>query len=160
MVETLVLVAFAALVVGVVGSLLPLVPGPLASLGGVLLYWYATGYADPGPIALAAFVLVLLATVAVDYVGGALTAKVGGASTTTTIVAAVVGFALVFVAGPVGLVVGIAATVFALEYYQREDTQASARAAGYATLGVLASAVVQVLVTASVLVAMLLVHFL
>ena len=39
----LVVLAFALLVGGVVGSLVPQVPGALLSLAGVFAYWYATG---------------------------------------------------------------------------------------------------------------------
>lgn len=157
-VDPLVPLAFALLVVGIVGSVVPLLPGPAVSLAGVLVYWHATGYVAPGPVLLVALVLTLLATIAFDLVAGALSAKIGGASNSTTIVAAIVGVALMFVAGPVGLVVGLFGTVFALEYYGNDDLEASARAAAYATVGLFASAVVQVLVTFAVLVAMTVVH--
>lgn len=150
-------VALALLVVGVVGSVAPLVPGALASLAGVYLYWWSTGYADPGPVVLAALTLVGLLTLAVDWGGGAMAARAGGASALTTGVAAAVGVVLFFVTGPVGLLVGVAGTVFALEFYRNQNAQQSARAALYATVGVLASNVVQVLLTGSMLVVFVLV---
>ncbi len=150
-------VALALLLAGVVGSILPLVPGAALSVLGVLIYWWSTGYADPGPVVLIALVLVGLVTVAVDWFGGAIAARVGGASATTAAVAALAGVALFFVAGPVGIVVGIAGTVFALEYVRNRDPEASARTALYATLGVLSSTVVQTLLTGSMLVVFVLV---
>jgi hypothetical protein len=158
--ELLVVVAFALLVVGVVGSLLPLVPGAVASLAGVVVYWHATGYADPGPVVLAALVLVGLFAAAVDYFGGAIAARAGGASALTTAAATVVGLILMLVTGPVGLLAGVAGTVFALELYRNRDARASGRTALFATVGVLASGAVQVLLTASMLVAMVLVALL
>jgi hypothetical protein len=160
MVEPLGWVALGLLVVGVVGALLPLLPGALASLAGVLLYWYSTGYTEPGPVVLVALVLVGLVTLAVDYFGGAMSARVGGASTVTTAVAAAVGVVLLFVAGPAGLLVGVAGTVFAVEFARNRDARQSGRAAAYAAVGVLASTVAQLLLTLSMLVAMLLVVFL
>lgn len=160
MVEPLGWLALGLLVLGVVGAVLPLLPGALSSLAGVLLYWYSTGYTEPGALVLVALVLVGLVTLAVDYFGGAASAKAGGASTTTTVVAAAVGVVLLFVAGPAGLVVGVAATVFVVEFARDQDARQSGRAAAYAAVGVLASTVVQALLTLSMLVAMLLVAFL
>lgn len=157
-VDPFVALAFVLLVVGIVGSVVPLLPGPAVSLAGVLVYWHASGYVAPGPFVLAALVLVLLATIAFDLVAGALSAKIGGASNRTTIAAGVVGVLLMLVAGPVGLVLGLFGTVFALEYYENDDPEASARAAAYATVGLFASAIVQVLVTATVLATIVLVH--
>jgi hypothetical protein len=98
--------------------------------------------------------------VAVDLLAGALSAKAGGASTRTAVVAGVVGLALTFIAGPIGLLVGIAATVFLIEYRRTGDPAASLRTVGYTTVGVLGSALVQVLITGLMLAAMLAVAFL
>lgn len=159
MVEPLGWLALGLMAVAVVGTVLPLVPGALLSLVGVYLYWYSTGFAEPGTVALAGLTLVGLLTLAVDYFGGALAAGAGGASRTTVALAALVGVALLFVAGPVGLVVGVAATVFAVEFARNNDARRSGRAALYAAVGILASAVAQILLTLSLLVAMLFVAF-
>jgi uncharacterized protein YqgC (DUF456 family) len=156
-VDPFVLLAVGLLVVGVVGSALPVVPGALASLAGVLLYWWSTGYADPSLPVLAGFVVVGLATLVVDYAGGALAAKAGGAATWVVAVAAVVGLLGLTVAGPLGVLVGTAGAVFALEYWRGGDGVDSGRRAAYATVGVLASALVQVTLTALMLVAFLVV---
>lgn len=156
-VDPLVLVAFALLVGGVLGSLLPVIPGPALSLVGVYLYWWTTGYAEPAALALLGLTLVGLVGVAVDLFGGAFGARAGGASVTTTVAAAVVGGLLLFVAGPVGIVLGVAGTVFLVEFLRERDARASLTAAGYATVGILASAVVQALLTVSILLAMVLV---
>lgn len=154
----LALLAFALLVLGVVGSALPALPGASLSVAGLLLYWWQSGYARPGPLLLAALLLVALLALAADWFGGAASAKAGGASLRTTIAAGVVGLALLPFLGPLGVVLGVAGTVFALEFARNRDARGSARTATYATVGMLASAVVQVLLTATVLVAMLVVH--
>ena len=145
------------LVAGVLGSVLPLVPGPALSVAGVLVYWWASGYADPSTVVLVALLFVGLLGVAVDLFGGALGASAGGASATTTAAAGVVGLALFFLAGPLGIVVGVAGTVFLVEYLRARDARGSARAALGAVVGSLASALVQLLLALSILVAMALV---
>jgi len=142
---------------GVVGSVLPLVPGGLLSIAGVAVYWWSTGYAEPSVFLVAALVAVGVLATVVDYVGGAIAARAGGASVLTTGVAVVVGLVLLLVAGPIGFLVGLAATVFAVEFLRNADAEAGLRVALYTTVGVLASTVVQVLLTGSVLVVMVLV---
>lgn len=153
-------VAVALAVVAVVGSLLPGVPGPALSLVAVYLYWWSTGYADPGTLVLAALTLVALFALAVDWLAGFVSAKAGGASLFTSVAAGVVGLALFFVAGPLGVVAGVAGTVFVLELARNSSVEDSGRAALYTTIGMLASTVVQFLLTLSILVAFLLVVFL
>jgi hypothetical protein len=160
MVTTLALVAIGLAVLGVVGSLVPVMPGALLSLAGVLLYWWSTGYADPSLLTLAGFVLVALATVAVDLGGSAIAVRAGGASSLTAVVALVAGIVLGLLTGPVGLVVGVAGAAFAVEYYRTGEGDQSGRAALYATVGVLGSTLVQALLTLSMLVALVLVVFL
>ena len=149
------LVTFLLLLAGVVGSILPGLPGASFSLAGVLFYWWQSGFSQPGPLVLAVLVGFGLLALLADWFGGAAAAKAGGASTTTTIAAAVVGLLLLFVAGPLGVVVGIAGTVFVLEYRETGDVDASAQAALYTTAGMLASAAVQAMLTGAMLVGML-----
>jgi uncharacterized protein YqgC (DUF456 family) len=147
-------VTFLLLVAGVVGSILPGVPGASFSLAGVLCYWWRSGFSQPGPLVLVVLLGFGLLALLADWFGGAAAAKVGGASTTTTLVAAVVGLLLLFVAGPLGVVLGIGGTVFLLEYRENEDLDASLRAAGYTTVGMLASAAVQAMLTGAMLLGM------
>lgn len=153
--EVLTIAAFALLVAGVVGSLVPAVPGALLSLAGVYLYWWHTGYAEPHVVWLALLTLGGLLALAFDWLGGAVATSAGGGSTRSTAAAGVVGFLLFFVAGPLGVIAGVAGTVFVLEYVGGDSAAASLRVAAYATAGILASAVVQVLVTLSMLLLML-----
>jgi hypothetical protein len=147
----LALVGIALLVVGVVGSVLPLVPGALSSLAGVLVYWHATGYTEPHLAVVAALLFVGLVGLVVDYAGGAVAAHAGGADARTTLAAVAGGLVLGVVTGPVGFLLGVAGVVFVLEYDRNRDVEASGRTAVYATVGVLASAAAQVLLTGSML---------
>ncbi len=154
MVSALAWVALALAALGVVGSLLPAVPGATLSLAGVLLYWWSTGYTDPSLVVLAGFALVAVVAVVVDVAGSALAVRAGGASPLTAAVALVAGLVLGLVTGPVGFVVGVAGAAFAVELYRTGESEASTRAALYATVGVLGSAVIQTLLTLSLLVAL------
>lgn len=146
------------LVAGILASFVPLVPGGGLSMAGVGYYWYVTG--DPGPVVLVALLGLGLLALVFDWLAGALAANVGGASLRTTAIAAVVTLPLLLVLGPLGLLVGTAGTVFALEYHRHGGVEKSLRAAAYATVGLLASTAMQVLTTGAVLVGFLLVVFL
>ena len=149
----LIVLAFLLLAGGVVGSLVPQVPGALFSLAGVFTYWYATG--DPGLLVLIGLTLVAVVTWVVDFAGGAIAARAGGASTTTAVLAGVVGVVLFFVASPLGAILGVAVTVFGVEFYRQRDARKGLRAALVTTVGMLASSVAQALLTGSILLAML-----
>jgi len=157
--EPLTWLALGVVALGVAGSVLPLVPGGGLSVVGVLGYWWSTGYAEPSTVLVVVLVGIGLLTMAVDYFGGAIAARAGGASALTTAAAVLVGLVLLFVAGPVGFVLGIAATVFAVEFAQHADAEAGLRVALYATVGVLASTVVQAILTGSILAVLLFVSF-
>ncbi|RJT05272.1 DUF456 domain-containing protein [Halococcus sp. IIIV-5B] len=160
MVEPLALVALGVLVLAVVGSLFPLIPGALLSLVGVYGYWYATGYSQPGLGLLAALTLIGLLAFVADYFSGAISAAAGGGSLVTSALAGVVGLVLFFLTGPLGLVVGVVVTVFAAEFYRHGDPVRGARTAAYTVVGMLTSTIVQFLLTLTILVAMLAVAFL
>ena len=157
MVEVALLAALALLTLGVIGSLVPMVPGPLLSLFGIYGYWWSTGYTEPGWVFLLVATLVGLFALTVEFAAGALSAKAGGASWRTTAIASVVGIALFFVTGPVGLLLGVVGTVFALEFWRSQDVERSGRTAVYTTIGMLASTAAQVLLTGVLLAAFVLV---
>lgn len=159
-VDPLVVVAFVLLVGGVVGSLVPVVPSGLLSLLGVYAYWFSTGYDEPGLFLLSGLTLVALVAMVVEWLSGAISAKVGGASTRTTVLATVVGFLGLLVWGPVGFLLGTAGIVFLLTLVENGDARESLRTAGVTLLGMLTSNVLQALLTGGVLVVMVLVALL
>lgn len=159
MVDAVTVVAVALLVLGVLGGVLPVLPSAPLSLAGVYLYWWHSGYSEPGLAVLVGLTALGVLAIAAEYAGGAVSAKFGGASTRTVLLAAAVGVVAFLFTGPLGLVVGVAVAVFLAEFYRHRDARRSAKAAGYATVGVLASSVAQVLLTATILVAFLLAVF-
>lgn len=145
-------VAFVLLVAGFVGSVLPSVPGPLLSLAGVLTYWWGTGFTEPGTIVLVVLLATGVIAILADWFGGLVATRAGGASTTTTLIAGVVGLVLLFAVGPAGVLVGAAGTVFVIEYTKQHNAKAGMKAASAYVLGFFASAMVQALLTLSMLV--------
>ncbi|MDY6769675.1 MAG: DUF456 domain-containing protein [Candidatus Nanohaloarchaea archaeon] len=156
----LLLASLLLLIAGVIGSVTPMLPGALFSIAGVLVYWAGTGFAAPGDLFIAFTLLVGGAAVLFDYFSGAISAKAGGASLWTTAVAGVVGLFLFLVTGPVGILVGVAATVFAVELYRTREPRDSLEASLYAAAGMLASAAVQLAVALAILAGFLLALFL
>lgn len=152
--DLVVVFAFVLLVGGVVGSVLPGLPGSLLSLLGVYVYWWQSGYSEPGLLVLVALTLVALFTMAADFLSTVVAARTGGASRLSAIVAGIVGFVLLFVTGPLGMLAGMGATVFVLEFRRHEDVRGGLVAALSAVAGAIASAAVQLLLTASILVVM------
>lgn len=139
------------LVGAIIASFTPIVPAGLLSISGVLLYWWSTGYSDPGSLALTLLILTGLIALFFDWFAGIVGAKAGGAKNKTAIIATLVGFFLLFVLGPLGLLIGIPATVFVLQYRENQDMEQSKKAAIYTTAAILSSALIQSLLTLLVL---------
>ncbi|KDE59340.1 hypothetical protein EL22_23315 [Halostagnicola sp. A56] len=151
MVDVVSLLSVALLIGGVVGTVVPLLPGGTLSLAGLFLYWWHSGFTEPGVLALLVLSALALLAIVAELVGGAIAARAGGASWQTTAIAAIAGILLMIVTGPIGLLAGLFGTVFVLEFVRDGAFDRSVRSASYATVGILASTAVQVLLTASVL---------
>jgi len=145
-------VTFVLLIAGVVGSVVPAMPGAFLSLVGILFHWWATGYATPGTLLLLGFVVLAVAAMLVDLFGGPIAARQGGASKRTVLAAIAVSLVLAVVTGPLGLLVGVPVTVFLLEFYRNGDRGRAGRAALVTTVGIFASVLAQVLLTTTLLV--------
>jgi len=151
MVEAVTLAALALLVGAVVASVVPGVPSGLLALAGVYAE-YLFGPDRMGLWLLVSFTVVGVLTIVVDLFGGAITGRAKGASTTTTLLAAAVGLVLLFVLGPLGVLLGMFGTVFLSELRRDDrDTEAALDNALWATLGMLASGVAVFLLSASML---------
>lgn len=152
------LMAVALLILGIIGSVAPAMPGVLLSVGGILLYWWSTGYTEPGNLFIIVTVILGGITLALDWFAGAITAKAGGASGKTSLAAGIAGFFGFFLlGGPVGILIAVGGTVFLREYLRTGDMEQSREAGFYAALGLLGSAFMQLLVTFTLLVSFLIV---
>lgn len=150
-----VLVTLVLLIGGIVMSFAPLIPGGAVSTLGIGYYWVVTD--DLGTGVFLGFVALGVLTLAFDLLGSAISARVGGASMGTTGIAAVAAIGLMFVFGPLGALLGVVGSVFLLEYRRHGDVRQGIRTAAVTAVGMLASTVIQVLLTASMLVGFLLV---
>ena len=121
---TLLAYPLAAMVGGVVGSVAPVVPSGLLSLAGVGVYWWGSGFSEPNLLVLSGVLFVALLAVVTDWLSGAVSAKAGGASTRTVVVATLVGL-------PVAVHLGVAgrAVPRLLVHVLRADQFAAALAA-------------------------------
>lgn len=151
MVELVLVVAVLLLVVGVLGSVVPLVPSGLVSLVGVWSY-VVFGSEPVGPLVVVSLTLAGIAAIVFDHFAGPIAARASGASTEVMVASTVGGLLLMFVLGPVGIIVGVVGTVFLLELKNGTDTEQALKRSFYTAVGVLASSVVQVLLTLSILV--------
>lgn len=142
--------ALLLLVVGMVGSVVPVVPGGPLSLAGVYLYWWSTGFGSPGLAFVVIATLLGLAAVAVDVFGGAFAASAAGTDGRTAALAGLVGLVLVFVAGPLGIFAGVAATVYVAERYRGTAHRESLGAAWGTLVGMLLANGVQFLLTTAI----------
>jgi len=148
--------AVGLLLAGVVGVAVPVLPGPLLSTGGVLLYWWSTNYAEPSVAVVGGLTLVGVFAAVVDVGAEYLGARAGGASTLSSAFGAVVGVALLVVVGPSGLLVGVVVTVVVVEVYRGASLREGVRAAAVAVVAALAAGLVQAALALMMLVVFLL----
>ncbi|MFC6730184.1 DUF456 domain-containing protein [Natronoarchaeum mannanilyticum] len=152
MVEVAFWIAVALLAVGVVGSIVPLAPGPPVSVAAVVGYWAYSGFSEPGTFTVVALVLVGVVAFAADFLASAVSAKAGGASWGVSAIASVVGIVLLLTTGPLVMILGVGAVVFALELRRHQDVNRGLRTAVTTTIGILGGAAVQALLTFGMLV--------
>lgn len=152
MVDAVTLVALTLLVVAVIASVVPGVPAGLVALVAI----YVAYFFGPGPgmslWLLFSFTVVGLLALFIDLFGGAITARAKGASQQTTIIAALVGLVLLFVVGPLGVVVGMFGTVLGFELRDGREFEVAWENALWATAGMLASGIAVFLLVFSMLV--------
>jgi hypothetical protein len=148
----LAVVGWVLLAAGAVGSLLPVVPGAPVSLVGIHVVWWANGFGDPGVVVVAVATLLALVAVAVDVFGGAAAAGAAGTTTRVAAAAGLVGLLLALVTGPLGVLAGIAGTVYAAERYGGTGRRESLRTAGRTLAGILVANGVQFVLTSTALV--------
>lgn len=130
----LLILAFVLVAIGLMGTILPAIPGvPLVFLGLVLAAW-AEGFRFVGAGTLTVLGLMALLAYAVDLAAGALGAKKFGASRLAVLGAAIGTLAGLFLGLP-GLVLGPFVGGAAGELYARRDLRQAGRAGLGAWLG-------------------------
>ena len=142
-----------ALILGLAGSFLPVLPGPLLSAVGLAIASLTTPGSHP---TIWAWVIVGAVIFVIDYFLPAILARKSGASRRAAN-GATIGMILSLFTGP-GIFLGAFIGAFIGEYTLTQDASKSARAAGFALIGAMTGIVVKVLYCVA-MVALYLYHF-
>lgn len=154
--EIVTLVAVTLMLAGVVGSFVPMLPSGLLALAGVYTYWFFGDASEMGVLLLVSFTILGIAAALLEHFAGAVAARATGASNRTMLIAAGAGILLFFITGPIGILLGIWGVVFVSEIREGADLELAIRRAVYTVVGMLGSAVIQMLLTLSILLGFLL----
>lgn len=143
-------VAYILIGLGLIGAILPVLPGTLLIWLGALIWAWANGFEKIGWPTLLVLGVLTLASWGSDLAMTTLVSRKAGASW-KAILAAIVGgilggiflSALPVIGTVFGAVLGALAGLLALEYYQKRDWRLAAKAAGGYIAGWLLSSAVQ-----------------
>ncbi|MGH7326151.1 MAG: DUF456 domain-containing protein [Candidatus Rokuibacteriota bacterium] len=122
--------------VGLVGSVVPWMPGPLFILAGAVLWAFATDFAEIGVGRLAILAALAVASFLLNFIVGALGARRYGGSR-WAVVGALVGAVVGFFFGPLGLLIGPVLGAIGAELLRGADLQGGVRSGFGALVGVL-----------------------
>lgn len=139
MIDFFLALALLLMIGGVIGSFLPVIPGPLVSISGVSIYFWSTGYSSPHPVIFSVIVLTGIFALGLDYLAGYIGADQSDASQKTAIAAGIASFLLFFVSGPIGILIGTGITVLLRELMLGKEFEEASRSAVYTTIAMLAS---------------------
>ncbi len=128
------ILALILVVAGVVGTVMPGLPGPILVFAGVLVAAWGDGFARIGPLTLVALGLITAAAYAIDIAAAALGVRRVGASPRAAVGAALGAIAGLFFGLP-GLIIGPFAGAVAGELTVRRDLRAAGRAGLAAWIG-------------------------
>jgi len=140
------------LFVGLIGTLVPGLPGIALVLGGILFYAWQTDFTVVGIGTVLTLTVVAALAVLADYFGSALGAKYAGGKK-WALIGTVVGAFIGFFVGVVGMFVGafVGALVGAL--IEGNNEQRAMKIALYSMVGIVGSALVQFLLAGVMIVA-------
>lgn len=139
MIDFFLALALLLMIGGVIGSFIPIIPGPLVSISGASIYFWSTGYSSPHPVIFSVIVLTGIFALGLDYLAGYIGADQSDASQKTAIAAGIASFLLFFVSGPVGILIGTGLTVLLRELMLGKEFEDASRSAVYTTVAMLAS---------------------
>jgi uncharacterized protein YqgC (DUF456 family) len=147
-----------AVLIGLIGVVIPVLPGSVALWGGVWLIAWAGDYQRVGAPTLVVTGVLALLIVAADWAATALGAKAFGASR-WAVAGATLGLVIGLFLGPVGIILGPVVGAVALELWKDPNLEKALQAGVGTLIGFLAGSVVKVLL-AFLLIAALLVGLL
>ncbi len=125
------------IVIGFIGSVLPVLPGPPLSYAGLFVYAWWTGFDRIGWIPLVIFGALTVLTLVVDVISPALGAKGYKASKYGAWGSIIGAFMGMFVLGPIGIILGPFLGAFIGEYIHAQNHERALRVAWGAFVGFL-----------------------
>jgi uncharacterized protein len=137
------ILALILVLVGVAGTILPGVPGPVLVFAGIVVAAWADGFARIGIMTLAFLGLLTAVTYAIDFVASALGVQRVGASRRAVVGAALGALVGLFFGLP-GLILGPFLGAVAAELTVRGDLKAAGRAGVAAWLGFVLGAALKI----------------
>jgi uncharacterized protein len=140
---------------GVVGTILPGLPGTGLIFIGIIMYAAASGFSTITPVALLLFAVVTVLAVAANYIGSLYGTKAAGGKGWAiggTIVGGLIGTMTV---GPLGLVAGAFLGALAGAMYEGQDSAAATKTAVYSIIGIIGGTLVQLVIGISMIAAFL-----
>lgn len=160
MIDIYLLLTLFLLILGIAGSIIPGLPGPVFSIVGVLFYWWSTGYETPGTLLLILTLGTATLALVIDYVASYIGAERAGSSRKTAFMAAVSAGVLFLFTGPLGIILGVAGVVFLREILLGKDADKAFNAAFSTTVALLASTISKIALTTLVVLLFILSLFL
>ncbi|MEN9659747.1 MAG: hypothetical protein RL571_3212 [Pseudomonadota bacterium] len=137
------IVAWALMISGLVGTLLPFLPSTPFIFGGMLLAAYLDHFARVGYGWLTVLGLLLLLSMALDYIAGALGAKKVGASP-QAIWGALIGGILGIFAGIPGMILGPLIGAAVGEFWAKQDVLQAGKVGIATFIGMLVGAIAKI----------------
>ncbi|MBT9163454.1 MAG: hypothetical protein DDT24_00361 [Chloroflexi bacterium] len=104
--DVFIIIAYLLMFAGLVGTLLPLIPGTPLILVGAIVYGIATDFAVIDGWVIALLALICVGAELLEYVAGAIGAKKYGASKAGVYGAIIGGLVGIFTLGPIGILIG------------------------------------------------------
>ncbi len=145
--ELLIILSSGLLVfLGIIGTVLPFLPGPPLAFVGLLLYGLSSGFTKVSPTALIFFGILTALTLVIDFFAPGLGAKKFQASK-YGFWGSVLGTFLGIVAlGPIGIIIGPLAGAFLGELYAKKTATQAAHIAWGAFIGFLVGTILKLVV--------------
>jgi uncharacterized protein YqgC (DUF456 family) len=131
-------------IAGLIGTVLPILPGAILIYAGMLIYGFMTGFATLNVYFYILQAVVLLLIFSIDYLASALgTRRFGGSKQAGW--AAVIGLFLgLIIFGPLGIVIGPFAGAVAIELIRGRELQNAVRAGLGTLIGILGGTIVKI----------------
>jgi len=133
--DILIIIAYLLMFVGLVGTILPLIPGTPLILIGAIVYGIATDFAVIDGWLIAILALICVGSELLEYLAAAIGARKYGASKAGVYGAIIGGLAGIFILGPIGILIGPIVGAVAGELLAGTDGAKAIRAGFGAIIG-------------------------